>query len=390
MVVGGVWMLVLAALMLSCSLCSGLFYLILPLTASSRSGSLESNVVLGAAAGFGLLFGLLLAWQGGETLRGHVSVRAARVFPPVIVFAIAYIGAIILGLGALALAPVTPYAFPPFHLIAASLPPLALLAYAARRLGAESGLLALTAALGWGALAATALAFLFEAIVGLILIVLAALVVSSLPDSRALLDQLQAQLELAQRSGDLTPLSGWMNQPAVTASFLFYFALIVPPLEEAVKTLIVALIDPRRTRPGDALLWGLSAGAGFAIVENLFNTTATLVAWAPLMVLRAGASVIQVANGALMGRGWYAARVENKWGSLAIAYMVSVVFHALWNGAAIFLGLVAPGQSSNVPVAFGPLILTGVLLILLMILAAVGLAWIVYSVYGASQASVSH
>jgi hypothetical protein len=371
-------MLVLAILLLSCGACSELFFLIQPLGAVGRTGELTDNLVLGSAAGFGLLFGLLLLWQGWTALRGKASVRAARVFPPLFVFAFAYIGAIMLGLGALALGPLAAYALPPWHFIAASLPPLALLAYAARRLGTQSGVRALTLTLTWGALAATLLAFLLEAIVGAMLVLLVVAVLASLPDGRALLSQLQAQVELAQRTGTWTLPPGWSDQPPLVAGRLFYLGLIVPLLEEAVKTLALAFIDPRRTRLSDAVLWGMGAGAGFGIVENLLNAATSAGLWAAVMLLRAGATVVHVANGATMGRGWYAARAERRWGSLFGAYVVSVVYHALWNGTAILLEMTTPTQGPTASLIQPLNPLASGLLAVLVLLTAVGVGWIVF------------
>ncbi len=389
LVAGGVSMLVLAVMLISCGLCSGLAYLVFPLIARQVSTGLEMNVVMGAAAGFGILFGLVLVWQGVQTLRGRVSVPAARVFPPLWAFAFAYFCAIIAGLGALALAPLTSYALPPLHFIAASVPPLALLAYAAHRLGNHSGFRALVATLSWGALAATSLAFLLEAVSGLALILLAVLLVAAQPNGREILDQMQGLLAAAQRTGDWAPLSKWMSQPAVMAGFVFYFALLVPPMEELVKTLVVAFIDPRRTRAADALLWGMGAGAGFAIAENLFNAAVTLADWGPVMLLRAGASVIHVTNGALMGRGWYAARVERRWGSLFSALIASVVLHALWNAAALFLSAAAPEGIASSSLSLTPTVQTGALLLFLVLLAAAGLGWIGHSVRAALKANAA-
>lgn len=373
-------MIVLAAMLLLCGLCSALFYVIVPLTARNGSSQVQGNVVFGAAAGFGLLCGALFAWQGIAAWQGRPSVSSARVFPPLVAFVFAFVGAVLLGMAVLSVPIIAPYGFPPLHLLAAALPPLALLAYAARRLGKASGFRALLVSFGWGALAATSLAFVLEMIVALGLVVVAAVVLANAPNSRALLDQLQAQLRLAQRTQDLSVLSQWLSSPVATAALVVYFALIIPPIEEAVKALVVAFADPRRTRAADALLWGMSAGAGFAVLESMFNASIGLDAWASLIVLRAGSAVLHVANGATMGLGWYAARVERRWGRLVLAYVVSLVFHALWNGTAIFLSnnLVDPGTLATGITVQG--VLGGLLLLVLLLLVCLGLVWIVYAV----------
>ncbi|OGO38572.1 MAG: hypothetical protein A2Z03_04370 [Chloroflexi bacterium RBG_16_56_8] len=373
-------MLVLAALLLLCGLCSALFYVVLPLVARANPSNLQANVICGSTAGFGLLFGIALLWQGLNAVRGRTSISSARVFPRLIVFVLAFIGAILLGLGTLAFQPITAYAFPPWHFFAASLPPLALLAYGAHRLGQSSGLRALLVSFSWGALVATALAFIIEILIAFVFVVIAAVIIASLPNSRALLEQMQAQLRLAQRTQDFSALSQWYSNPAVLAGVLLYFAVIVPPIEEAVKALVVGFINPKQTRAADAVLWGMAAGAGFAVIENMFNASVGLAIWAPLVLLRVGAAIVHVANGANMGRGWYAARVERRWGKLFSAYLVSVLYHALWNGTAIMLSNNGFNLALNSAAATASTLLTGALLLILFILASLGLVWIVYQV----------
>ena len=387
--VGGVWLLVLAALLLLCGLCSALFYVVLPLVARANPSNLQANVICGSAAGFGLLFGIALLWQGLNAVRGRTSISSARVFPHLIVFVLAFIGAILLGLGTLAFQPITAYAFPPWHFFAASLPPLALLAYGAHRLGQSSGLRALLVSFSWGALVATALAFIIEILIAFVFVVIAAVIIASLPNSRALLEQMQAELRLAQRTQDFSALSQWFSNPAVLAGVLLYFAVIVPPIEEAVKALVVGFINPKQTRAADAVLWGMAAGAGFAVIENMFNASVGLAIWAPLVLLRVGAAIVHVANGANMGRGWYAARVERRWGKLFSAYLVSVLYHALWNGTAIMLSNNGFNLALNSAAATASTLLTGVLLLILFILASLGLVWIVYQVRKSVNQSIS-
>ena len=170
---------------------------------------------------------------------------------------------------------------------------------------------------------------------------------------------------------------------------LLYVAVLVPFVEEGLKTLVVAFIDPRRTRLADALLWGMSAGAGFALFENLFNTSAALSLWTMTVILRIGATIMHVANGATMGRGWYAARVERRWSRLFITYIVCVFFHAAWNAAALLLSTSATfyldNQSAPLATSLPAASLMIALFVVLFVLASLGLVWIVYSVRSAQS-----
>lgn len=372
--------MVLALFLLLCGLCSILPYVILPFTSGTSGSPVQANIIIGSAVGFGTLLGTVLLWQGWNAARGRASLQAARAFPPVLAMVFAFLGAVLLGVGALAVPAISAMVFPPWHFVAAALPPLALLAYGAHRLGRNSGLRALVISFSWGALAATTLAFILEMIVAIVLIVIAAVIISRLPNSRALVDQVQTQLRLAQRTQDFSAISQWLSNPAVIATLLLYFAVIIPPIEEAVKALVVAFIDPRRTGKAEAVLWGMGAGAGFATVETLFNASASLAAWAPLILLRVGATIVHVANGAAMGRGWYAARVERRWSQPLLAYVGCVIYHAAWNAVAIST------SNTTFDPTRGPVALTGSGLIavsgllILVVLAMLGLLWIVRTV----------
>jgi hypothetical protein len=396
LVAGGVCLSVLAVFLLLCGMCSALSYLILPFTNQARTGAVETNVGLGALAGMGILFGAVLLWQGIGTLNGRGMIQAARVFPRVLVFVVLFLLAVSLGVGALSLqglikspqgTTIVALVFPPWHVIAASLPPLALLAYAARRLGTASGLRALIVSASWGALGSTLLAIIAELLIAVVFFLVAAAAISLAPNSQSLIKQLQSQVALARTTNDLTQLSQWLNNPAFFAVILLYAAVLVPFVEEALKTAVVAFVDPRRTRLADALLWGMAAGAGFGLFENLFNTSAALSLWTLTVILRIGATIMHVANGATMGRGWYAARVERRWSRLLIAYFVSVFFHAAWNAVALLLSTSATyyfdNQSAPAAAALPAAGLTLALFVILVVLASLGLVWIVYSVRSA-------
>ncbi len=376
-------MIVLAVLLLLCGLCSCLFYVVAPLMARVNADTTQANVVFGSLAGLGILFAALFTWQGIVAVRGRSSGAAARVLPPAWLLVILFLLVVGLGVLALAVPSAAAYLFPPWHFLAAAIPPLALLAYGARRLGAGSGIRALLASFSWGAFAGTTLAFVLEMAVLLVFILVASLILMLLPNGRALIEQLQQQLTLAQRSRNFSTVEQWISNPAVVGGLLLYLAVAIPIIEEAVKALVVAFANPRQTRLADAVLWGMSAGAGFALVETIFNASVTLTDWAPLIMMRIGAAIVHVANGALMGRGWYAARVERRWGRLFLAYLAAVVYHAAWNALTVGLSTGTTGLR-NAP-QLTPTVLTIVGLLGFLILSLLGLAWIVYIVRKASQ-----
>ena len=380
----GVWMLVLAGLLLSCGFCSIGSYFVAPFFARDSANAIQVNIFLGSFAGLGILFGAVWAWQGILTLRGHATGSAARALPRVGILVAVFLIAVLLGMGALAADSIAALVFPPFHFLAAALPPLAFLAYAAHRLGTASGLRALMVSLGWGALGSTFLALSLEVVIGVIIVIGAGAAFTLTPDGAAWLERLAAEVESLRALDDQTVLRRLVTHPGVIAAAGVYFVGIVPVVEEALKTLVVAFADPRRTTARDALLWGIAAGAGFAIVENALNTGVALEIWAVAMVVRVGATVMHIANGATMARGWYAARVEGRWSQLFIAYGVSVFLHAAWNALAIGQGIGAVFwmNEARAPIEpASPLFWLSLAILLgLIILMFGGAGWIAYAV----------
>ena len=132
LIVGGVWMLAVALFLFSCGACAGIAYLVLPLTARGTD-ILPNNVVLGSLAGLGIFLGGILTWQGIDIFRRRESRAAARAFPRPAIFVILFLLAVIIGSIVLAFPPIAAYAFPPWHLLAGGIPPIAFVAFAARR-----------------------------------------------------------------------------------------------------------------------------------------------------------------------------------------------------------------------------------------------------------------
>ncbi len=376
----GIALLALAALLLSCGLCATLFYVILPLRNNFAGSDIATNTVLGSLAGVGVILGVALGWQGLVAWRGREPRSAARAFPPVFVLILIFGVALGLGLVTQNIPRGSAYLFPPWHILASSIPPLAFVAYAAHRLGKTSHIRALAASFTWGALGATFLALILELLVGVIILVGVIGVMALIPNGQATLEQWQGQFAQIDDAAQIMQLA---SNPVIVTIVLGYIALIVPIIEETVKTLLVAFMDPRRTTLADAILWGMSAGAGFAVIESALNGSGGLDAWALTMLTRVGATVMHVGNGVTMGRGWYAARVEGRWGRLALAFGVSVLVHALWNAVAIIMSgssIFLSSRGVNLATLLPAGVLTFALAAVLVLLATLGTVWIVYSV----------
>jgi hypothetical protein len=193
--------------------------------------------------------------------------------------------------------------------------------------------------LGSGALLSTSVAFALELVLGLGLLVAVAGALALRPGG---LEMIQATVEnlqdpaWLQEPANLIPL---VSTPPVLGGVFLLLAGIVPLVEEGVKTLGVAFLAYQRPGQARAFLWGVAGGAGFALAENLFNTTNELGSWAPLVLLRVGASLLHCATGGLMGLAWYRVLVRRQWGQGLGLFAASIAFHGVWNALAAVMAL---------------------------------------------------
>jgi hypothetical protein len=197
-------------------------------------------------------------------------------------------------------------------------------------------------------------------------------------DGLAWLQDLLAEGSAQDWLADPSSLLPLARSPVVVAVLVFAIALIVPLVEEAVKTVGVGLRMYRQPSLPEALLWGVACGAGFALVEGLLNTSAGLDAWAAVVLMRVGATLLHCFTGALMGVAWYLlVRRREVWRALGL-FVASVMVHGLWNllSLSMSLGFLATmdaqaGSTPGLNLGVGELVAPTLLVALAM---AVGLA----------------
>lgn len=301
------------------------------------AGTTVSVAILALTAGLGLP----LAWHAWQAMQGRSSspFQPGNPWPLVIAFLLAVAG----GQAVLELGLLPSLLFPPFHVVAALAPPLIIVALVARGMQGAGRWRDTTLQLSSGAFLATPLAFLIE---GALIFGLAALLVAGLalqpqgPEMlRALADAL-AESTWLQDPDNLLPL---LISPGVVIAALLITAVFVPLVEELAKAVGVTLVGYRRPDARQAMLWGLAGGAGFAMVEGLFNTTGSLASWAPVIVLRVGATLLHCTAGGLMGLAWHQILVLRRWGPALGLYVASVAMHAAWNTVSVGVAFLSLG-----------------------------------------------
>jgi RsiW-degrading membrane proteinase PrsW (M82 family) len=284
-----------------------------------------------------LVLGPALAWQSWQSIQGRESgrFRISRIW----LLAVGYILALVAGQVFLSSGLLTHFAFPPLHVAAATLPPLIILGLVGRVLRERARWRSVVLQLSSGAMLSTALAFTLEVILGLILVAVVAAILAlqagGLETIEAVVEGLQDPAWL-QDPANLVPI---VSLPPVVGGIFLLVAGIVPLVEEGVKTLGVVLLSYQRPGLRRAFLWGVASGAGFAMTENLLNTTSDLDSWAPLVLLRVGASLLHCFTGGVAGMAWHQLLVERRWARGLGLFAASITLHALWNALAAAMAL---------------------------------------------------
>lgn len=215
----------------------------------------------------------------------------------------------------------------------AALVPLAILAWVSWRISTpqdESPLV--IAALVGGAVIGPIVAL---ASYGVAAVIAGSLVQGMVEPGQALLEELHVDPVL----GDL------LRSPWVLV-MLVGTVIVAPFTEEAGKALGALFGRPMTRRA--ALLAGVAAGAGFAVVEDiLYGWGASQFggSWEPILAMRAlGAAVHPLATGLVM-LGWWEFRSQRDGAALARGYLSGVGVHALWNGAQVAMVVVAASSA---------------------------------------------
>jgi RsiW-degrading membrane proteinase PrsW (M82 family) len=345
-------------------LAGGIIYIIQLVTADPTE---LSSAVGGAAllvVGVGL--GGALAWHGRRAVRRESSDLLR--LPAFWLLLLFYLPIIIVGQILISLDLWPALTFPVFHILAAAIPPLAILAFAARMFKAtlprwRDVILQLTS----GIFLSTLIGFIAEIVLGALLFLAVALGAALTPIGLASLERLAENLQdpfLIQNPDNLLSL---IMSPPVLVTGAIIVVVLAPLIEELIKPLGVYLMSYRRPSRAQVFLWGLASGAGFALAENLFNTIAGLDVWAVVMVFRLGGTAMHCLGSGLVALGWRDFWVERRPWPLVGAYAISVTMHALWNLNAIGLAglsMFTLGQSSETILA----LIGGIALLLVVFL----------------------
>lgn len=376
-----------ALFVLGAGLLCGALWLILPFF-YREADLIVVSLVPASLAALGLLWGGALAYESLRALLGKPSSRFQP--PPARILVLAFFLVLILGQVVLTMASrqVASYLFPPLHVAASLLPPLAVVFFVGRRLAGHPGSTSTGRTVlsqgAYGSIISPFIALFLET--ALILIVLAGIgiFIALGPEGwgRDRLAELTQVLRDPAALEDPQRLSQFIFWPPVLLVLGTFYVLIAPISEELVKSLGVPLARARLRSSRDAFLWGVTAGAGFSMVEGLFVAAVPAGEWWLGMLTRWGSTILHALATGIMGLGWWALLAEGKRWRIFLSYGVSTSLHALWNGTVVLVALLGVGgflQNEN-PLAVGllGLLALGALLFLfvLLIVLVAGLVFI--------------
>jgi len=169
-------------------------------------------------------------------------------------------------------------------------------------------------------------------------------------------------------------IAPFLLNPFILISLFLALGLVTPLIEETIKPTIVWLTANRLKSPSQGFALGVVSGAGFALVESLLATSTGGQGWGALLAVRAGGGLMHIFASGLMGWG-IASAWKGKRLRLLGTYIVSVLVHGIWNGAAIIIevGSLQPYLTSQVfskyfdtLTSVGSVILGGLMLVALV------------------------
>lgn len=228
---------------------------------------------------------------------------------------------------------------PIFHIAAISIPILAILHLSLKGIS-EVSLQRRWGALSVGLTLSPLLIFIMEILATLLPFGLIALWVSLDSERFRQLNQLTRTLQqpLENPQAVLEILEPYLSDPSLILTFLFFAALVVPLIEEAIKPLGVWFLYGRTRGALGGFVTGALCGAGYALLES-FLLGSSNTDWIVAVIGRSGTGAIHIFTSALVGSALTAAWQSNRYFRLFLAYLIAVFFHGVWNGSTILFAL---------------------------------------------------
>jgi hypothetical protein len=319
------------------SVLAALALVVLAIVGGNGAPAVMTATVIVSLVALGCGLGLPLAVAGWHSLQRRASPRLRM--PPIWLLLLLFVAC--LGLGTLALrgGMVAVLFVPPLHVVASTLPALILAAAVLPSLQAGGAGLTrrnFVAMLAFGGLAATSVAIVLESLAALTAMSLAAGFIAVLPGGDEAMRQLSLELQSPAMLSDPERLLSVFISPALVAGIGLLVAIVVPLIEETVKSLGAWMEGSTlgRLNRSQAFAFGVIAGIGFSLAEALFYGTMGLpYAWASSVLVRSATAVIHATATGLVALGWYEVWIGRP-RRFALYAGAGIGLHAVWNGLA--------------------------------------------------------
>jgi RsiW-degrading membrane proteinase PrsW (M82 family) len=345
---------------------------VLPLFLGEEINAASLLQTAGLAA-LGITLGIPLAIAGwfGWKERPALPFDPARIWWGWVALIPAFLFLVALGAAVSYLLPptVAPWILPPIHAVTMCIPPLLVLGLVGWGLGGNGGSRReMVAGMAGGGCLGMMISLIGEILIVVAVIVIVAIVVVAMPGSMERMRTLSEQLQSSAWQADVANIADVVLSPVVIASVLGLFCIPVPIIEETSKALAGGVASGWvRPRPARAFAWGVAAGAGFALAENLFNgAVGGVEGWVLGAVTRTGTTAMHCFASGLVGWGWgqlwSARRPLRLLGALASAMTI----HGIWNAAAVGLSF----SSIAVTAVGGNVIQAGIVGLVFLLCAA--------------------
>ena len=167
----------------------------------------------------------------------------------------------------------------------------------------------------------------------------------------------------------------FLSQPIVIGSALLYMVILVPVVEEVMKTVAVWPFLGRGLTNAEAFMGGAIAGAGYALFEAFFLAQPGQD-WGITMIASAGATLIHMFTAGLTSIGLARAARERTFLRVVPYYALAVGIHGLWNFCALAIGAgVLIGDIATIDASSSDVLITTavVILITLCVISYLGL-----------------
>ena len=167
-------------------------------------------------------------------------------------------------------------------------------------------------------------------------LVVFSLAASTNPELQRILFELSSQFSTLPQDPEslLLILKPLLSQPLVILALFLAFTVLVPIVEEVLKTISVWLLAKRIRSVPEGYVVGILSGAGFALMEGLFSLSGfgSGEEWLVLILGRMGGSLLHVFTGGLIGWGLTSTWQEGRGLKYALSFFSSILVHGLWNG----------------------------------------------------------